>query len=775
MSASTTTNYAFLAPPARPDDLGVLGAYRVISELGRGGMGFVFRAEDTRLKRAVALKVMNEKIAATPYSRRRFIEEARSMAAVKHDNVVTIYEVNEISGTPFMAMEMLKGGTLEALTKEHTKLQYKTVIDYATQMARGLNAAHSQGIVHRDIKPANIWIEAESDRVKILDFGLALAQVPVDRLAGRGTVVGTPQYLSPEQARSEPLDNRTDLYSLGVVLYEMCTGRLPFRARNVPEQLILTLIHEATPVHEVNKEIPEPLSRLISRLMEKEPRLRPRSAMELEKLLGEVAVECEAKSDVAQAISLLQSQLNLVKEKQPDPLLASPVQPLPRFDENLFSELPAVVVTAVLPAATPLAPVVNSSTRPTSTRPTSSHLARPKPTQETSPKFALPSYWPWIAAGVGGLAFLGIVQYVFISSAGNPHQSSTIVSPQANGGNSGSPISSGSLPQTPPTTPNEPSPQPSDVASNSGSGNGKKGQGKKRKNGQGENAGQVNSNENLMETSTSSDVGKSVLGDDGRAMIAASDSATVGSAMDEPLIGRNDSGTATPSNAMPTDPIPTDPIPTSPIPTSPIPTETTPSKPVVKEHITHRSSEGRSADTTVKRSASSREQLGNAISIAVQTRGTLDIQHSYIRFDLQESHKQLTDAADVSLVLTIPGDGAPAGSSVRVYGIPEKYPDTWQETGPRSMNWDNSISGAGLDSIPLLAEVTLEGNEGSSLRITDPRMTEFVREIGEEFVSFVLAGGSPGNKPLHFVSREGSPDQAPMLEFDVLQSNQKKR
>ncbi len=760
MAASTTTNYAFLAPPARPEDLGVLGAYRVISELGRGGMGFVFRAEDTRLKRAVALKVMNEKIAATPYSRRRFIEEARSMAAVKHDNVVTIYEVNEISGTPFMAMEMLKGGTLEAVTKQHQKLEYKKVIDYATQMARGLNAAHSQGIVHRDIKPANIWIEAESDRVKILDFGLALAQVPVDRLAGRGTVVGTPQYLSPEQARSEPLDNRTDLYSLGVVLYEMCTGKLPFRARNVPEQLILTLIHEATPVHEVNKEIPEPLSRLISRLMEKEPRMRPRSALELEKLLGEVAVECEAKSDVAQAISLLQSQLNLVKEKQPDPFTACVTPSAPRLNENLFSELPSVVVTAALPAATPVASVPKASPTIARSAPGRPTPSRPKPTQDSAPKFALPSYWPWIAAGIGGLAFLGIVQYVFISSAGNPHQSSVVISPQADGNNTGNSGGGDSSKATPGIT-NEPAPQPTAITSNGGSGNGdgsgKKGQGKKGKNGQGQNRGQDDLSNSAKESIASRDVGNSVSGNDNPAMIPSADPAMV-----TPNMTTSASMETSPSNAMPADP-------------TSVPAESTTAKPAVQEHIAIRSGEGRSADTTVKRGASSREQLGNAISIAVQTRGALDVQHSYIRFDLKESHKRLNDAADVSLVLTIPGEGGPEGATVRVYGIPEQYPDNWQEIGPRSMNWDNSISGAGLDSIPLLAEVTLTGNEGSSLRITDPRMTEFIRGVGEEFVSFVLAGGSPGNKPLHFVSRDGSSEQAPMLEFDVLESDRKKR
>jgi hypothetical protein len=197
-------------------------------------------------------------------------------------------------------------------------------------------------------------------------------------------------------------------------------------------------------------------------------------------------------------------------------------------------------------------------------------------------------------------------------------------------------------------------------------------------------------------------------------------------------------------------------------------------KPAVEEHVVKRTSEGRAADTTVKRGASSREQLGNSISIAVQTRGAVDVQHSYLRFDLKETNKRLKDAAEVALILAIPGDSGAVGSQVRVYGVPEQVPDNWPEVGPRSLNWDNSISNAGLDSMPLLAEVTLTGREANQLRISDPRMTEFVRSIGEEFVSFVLAGGAPENKPLHFVSREGSSDQAPTLEFDILENNGKK-
>ena len=169
------------------------------------------------------------------------------MAAVHHDNVVVIFEVGEKNNTPFMAMELLKGKTVEALNVAKTKLDYEQIIDYANQITLGLAAAHERGIVHRDIKPANIWIEEQTNRIKILDFGLALAQTPVDRLAGVGSVIGTPGYLSPEQARTDPLDDRSDLYSLGVVLYELCTGRLPLSSSNVSGQLVAILSHKPKP------------------------------------------------------------------------------------------------------------------------------------------------------------------------------------------------------------------------------------------------------------------------------------------------------------------------------------------------------------------------------------------------------------------------------------------------------------------------------------------------------------------------------------------------
>lgn len=261
----------FLEPPQKQGELGRLGPYRVTGLLGRGGMGQVYRADDTRLKRTVALKVMNKRFAATPNARQRFIDEARSMAAVHHDNVATIFEVGQKDGTPFMAMELLQGETLEASMASGRRFSTDEVLSIARQVASGLVAAHEHGITHRDIKPANLWVQSPGERIKILDFGLALAGTGVDQLADVGSVVGTLGYLSPEQARNEPVDDRTDLYALGVVMFELMAGRLPLLAGNVPAHLIKIICHDPTPLIEVNRDVPPPVHELVMRLLSKEP------------------------------------------------------------------------------------------------------------------------------------------------------------------------------------------------------------------------------------------------------------------------------------------------------------------------------------------------------------------------------------------------------------------------------------------------------------------------------------------------------------------------
>lgn len=248
-----------------------IGHYRVIDTIGRGGMGYVYRAEDMRLKRQVALKVMNHRYSAAPNSRQRFLEEARAMAAIVHDNVVTIYEVGEKSGILFMAMELLHGSTLEPLIRGAARPGWERVLEIGSQLFAGLEAAHQRGIVHRDVKPGNVWVEQPSGRVKVLDFGLALAASPVDAMSDHGTVIGTPGYLSPEQGRCESLDDRSDLFSAGVVLYELVCGRSPFPAASLPEQLVRIL---STPPDPIDPQCPAPLAELILRLLAKEPRDR---------------------------------------------------------------------------------------------------------------------------------------------------------------------------------------------------------------------------------------------------------------------------------------------------------------------------------------------------------------------------------------------------------------------------------------------------------------------------------------------------------------------
>lgn len=409
---SSISNLDFLDPPSNEGELGTLGHYRIIDQLGKGGMGFVFRAEDTRLQRSVALKVMNRKIAATPNSRARFISEARAMAAVHHDNVATIFEVGELNKTPYMAMEMLKGSTLEKFKGEATRPSYSQIIQFAKEMARGLAAAHSQGIVHRDIKPANMWIESDSDRIKILDFGLALASTPVDQLAGRGAVIGTPGYLSPEQARSEPLDDRSDLYSVGVVLYELATGELPLQNKSVAGQLIAILSKPPRPLRELNPDIPKPLADLIHKLLRKEPRHRISSAANLEKELDRVAVECESKSEVAQALNKLQAGLSEIVSQKDEPDLSAAME-LPDLPDP-FAALPDSLPDPVIPSASTTA---SPAPAPAAASPYQKKK-RVEPVKKPDVELStLKKYWPIIAA-VAAIVLVLVPATIFMVSTG---------------------------------------------------------------------------------------------------------------------------------------------------------------------------------------------------------------------------------------------------------------------------------------------------------------------------------------------------------------------
>ncbi|MEQ9070454.1 MAG: serine/threonine-protein kinase, partial [Gimesia chilikensis] len=218
----------FLQPATEAGSLGVLGHYDIQELIGRGGCGIVFKAFDQRLHRIVAIKVMTPAMAATSPARKRFLREARATAAIRHENVVNIYAVEE-APLPFLVMEYIDGKTLQQMIDDNGPLDLTTIVKYGRMIADGLEAAHLQGLIHRDIKPGNILIESGTGRVKITDFGLARAADDASR-SQSGIIAGTPMYMSPEQVQGLKLDRKSDLFSLGSVLYVMCSGRPPFRA-----------------------------------------------------------------------------------------------------------------------------------------------------------------------------------------------------------------------------------------------------------------------------------------------------------------------------------------------------------------------------------------------------------------------------------------------------------------------------------------------------------------------------------------------------------------
>jgi WD40 repeat protein/tRNA A-37 threonylcarbamoyl transferase component Bud32 len=285
--AAAEDSLAFLGPGAEPDSLGRLDHYEVLHMVGRGGTGVVVKARDTKLQRIVAVKALAPWLAASDAARQRFVREAQAAAAVRDDNVVAIYAVSEDSRVPYLVMEYICGLTLEQRLQQDKALQLTEILRIGMQTAAGLAAAHAQGLVHRDIKPANILLENSIQRVKITDFGLAgvAADAGTGTTAG-GALAGTPLYMSPEQARGETTDHRTDLFSLGSVLYTLCAGRSPFQADTTLEVLRRIRVDTPQPVHQINPDVPEWFDGLIGRLHAKEASARLASAREVADLLG---------------------------------------------------------------------------------------------------------------------------------------------------------------------------------------------------------------------------------------------------------------------------------------------------------------------------------------------------------------------------------------------------------------------------------------------------------------------------------------------------------
>ena len=272
----------FLDPPARPDEIGRFGPYRVLGVLGRGGMGAVYRAEDPHLKRELAIKVLLPELASDPRAKARFVREAQAQAKVEHDHIVAIHLIGEANGVPFIAMPLLKGQTLADALRQNPRPPVREVVRVGREIAAGLAAAHAVGLIHRDIKPSNVWLEGPKRRVKILDFGLACRAAPTTGGSGpitaAGAIMGTPAYMSPEQARSQPADPRGDLFSLGAVLYQMATGKMPFTGASAFDVIAAVVSHDPPPVRAVAPDVPPEVADLIRRLLAKTPAGRPPSA-----------------------------------------------------------------------------------------------------------------------------------------------------------------------------------------------------------------------------------------------------------------------------------------------------------------------------------------------------------------------------------------------------------------------------------------------------------------------------------------------------------------
>jgi serine/threonine-protein kinase len=276
----------FLSPPDKPEQLGRLGSYEVLAEIGRGGMGVVLKAFDPTLQRIVAIKVLAPQLATSGVARKRFTREAQAAAAVNHENVVTIHAVNEARGLPYLVMEFVPGYSLQDRIDRTGPLELKEILRIGMQTAAGLAAAHAQGLIHRDIKPANILLENGIPRVKITDFGLARAADDAG-FTQSGVVAGTPQFMAPEQARGETVDHRADLFSLGSTLYAMCTGRPPFRATTNMGVLKRVSDDPPPPIRDINPDIPTWLVAIIEKLHAKNPANRFQTATEVSELLAQ--------------------------------------------------------------------------------------------------------------------------------------------------------------------------------------------------------------------------------------------------------------------------------------------------------------------------------------------------------------------------------------------------------------------------------------------------------------------------------------------------------
>lgn len=344
----------FLAPSDNPAMLGRIGEFEILEEIGCGGMGVVLKGYDHELNRFVAVKVLHPFCATSAAARRRFVREAQAAAAIVHQHVVAIHAVDANHHPPYLVMPFVPGESLQQRLARQGTLSLLDGLRIAQQVAEGLAAAHAQGLVHRDIKPGNILLERNVERVLLTDFGLARAADDAS-LTRSGVVAGTPQYMSPEQARGDDVDHRTDLFSLGTVLYTMFAGHSPFRAESAMG--VLRRVCDSTPrqLRDINPEVPEWLEAFITKLHAKQPEDRFSSAQTVARLLQ-------------RALAHVQQPLSVSLPDEIKSLVKAPAIDRPRLRWILSATVCAFIIAGVIAASAFIrpnpSPVKTSRTSP---------------------------------------------------------------------------------------------------------------------------------------------------------------------------------------------------------------------------------------------------------------------------------------------------------------------------------------------------------------------------------------------------------------------------
>lgn len=292
-------------PADSAQSLEYIGRYQVLEVLGRGAMAVVYKAYDPNIDRTLAIKVLREEKCVDPEYRDRFVREARAAGNLSHPNIVTVYDVGEFNDRPYIVMEIVEGMPMDRMMKSGKQFELAEVLDFSIQLAQALHYAHKHGVVHRDIKPSNMIYQAKIGAIKITDFGIAhLESNDMTQQTQAGEVLGTPQYMSPEQVLGQPVDGRSDLFSVGVVMYQMVSGQKPFTGDTIASLLFQIATEEPKPLDKIAKHVPQQLRQIIDKLLRKQPGKRFQSGEELARVLTRLKQEAEEKGDSSRVIPL---------------------------------------------------------------------------------------------------------------------------------------------------------------------------------------------------------------------------------------------------------------------------------------------------------------------------------------------------------------------------------------------------------------------------------------------------------------------------------------